>query len=176
MEVKLNRHNCRRFLSRFLQDNELDVNDVALAIGCSKHTLLRILADKTKPSDEFLKQSGLLLEIGYEKYKVLSGAEKADYSEAIGSISGGAIGFSAITTAIAPSGSVAGLSAAGISSGLAAVGSVIGGGMVAGVTVLAALPIALGLAGYGIACGIKSYYEQEELENEAITEKWEVSE
>ncbi|MCV6637290.1 hypothetical protein [Candidatus Albibeggiatoa sp. nov. NOAA] len=176
MEAELNRHNCRHFLSRFLQDNELDVNDVALVLGCSKHTLLRILADKTKPSDEFLKQTGLLLEIGFEKYKMLSDAEKADYSEAIGSISGGAIGFSAITTAIATSGSVAGLSAAGISSGLAAIGSVIGGGMVAGVTVLAAAPIALGLVGYGVASAIKSYYEQEDLENETIDEKWEITE
>jgi hypothetical protein len=53
-------------------------------------------------------------------------------------------------------GSVAGLSAAGITSGLAAAGTVIGGGMVAGIGVLAAPAVVLGGGAYAIAGKIKS--------------------
>ena len=59
----------------------------------------------------------------------------------------GAIGsFSALFL-----GGVTGLSAAGITSGLAAAGSLIGGGMAAGVGVLAAPIALLGIVGYSIA-------------------------
>lgn len=44
-----------------------------------------------------------------------------------------------------------GLSAAGITSGLAAAGAIVGGGMVAGIGVLAAPVAALGVTGYAIA-------------------------
>lgn len=53
-------------------------------------------------------------------------------------------------------GSVAGLSAAGITSGLAAAGGLIGGGMVAGIAVLAAPAVVLGGAGVGIASHVKN--------------------
>jgi hypothetical protein len=45
---------------------------------------------------------------------------------------------------------VPGLGAAGVTSGLAAVGSVVGGGMVAGLAVTAAAPLAVGAAAYGL--------------------------
>ena len=66
---------------------------------------------------------------------------------AVGSTLGGAASF----TALYFGGSVVGLSAAGMTSGLAAAGAVIGGGMAAGVAVLAAPVAALGVIGYGIA-------------------------
>ncbi|MGI6492656.1 MAG: hypothetical protein ACOX0T_09665 [Pelotomaculum sp.] len=53
-------------------------------------------------------------------------------------------------------GSVVGLSAAGISSGLAAAGAVVGGGMAAGIFVLAAPIVVLGAGGVGIASSIKN--------------------
>ncbi|GLB29622.1 hypothetical protein LAD12857_15450 [Lacrimispora amygdalina] len=59
-------------------------------------------------------------------------------------------------------GSVVGLSAAGITSGLAAAGSLVGGGMVAGVFVLAA-PVAV-LAGGGV--GIASHLKNKQLRQE----------
>lgn len=59
---------------------------------------------------------------------------------------GGAIGFAALFYG----GSVTGLSAAGITSGLATAGSLIGGGMVAGIGVLAAPAVILGIGGYAI--------------------------
>ncbi|RRR77370.1 MAG: hypothetical protein EI684_01575 [Candidatus Viridilinea halotolerans] len=60
---------------------------------------------------------------------------------------GAAIGFAALYYG----GSVVGLSAAGITSGLAAAGALIGGGMVAGIAVLAAPAVILGLAGLAVA-------------------------
>lgn len=64
---------------------------------------------------------------------------------------GGAIGFAALYA-----GGVARLSAAGITSGLAAAGALIGGGMAAGVAVLAAPAVALAAGGVGVAAHIKN--------------------
>ena len=66
---------------------------------------------------------------------------------AVGSTLGGAASF----TALYFGGSVVGLSAAGMTSGLAAAGAIIGGGMAAGMAVLAAPVAILGVFGYGIA-------------------------
>lgn len=71
---------------------------------------------------------------------------------AIGIGAGGAIGF----TALYFGGSVVGLSAAGITSGLAAAGGIIGGGMAAGVAVLAAPAVVLGASAVGIASHVKN--------------------
>lgn len=56
---------------------------------------------------------------------------------------GGTIGFAALYY-----GGVAGLSAAGITSGLAAAGALVGGGMTAGIAVIAAPAVLLGIGGY----------------------------
>lgn len=64
-----------------------------------------------------------------------------------------------------------GLSAAGITSGLAAAGSIIGGGMVAGVFVLAAPAVILAAGGVGIASHLKNKQlkqEKERLYQEAL--------
>ncbi len=64
-----------------------------------------------------------------------------------------------------------GLSAAGITSGLAAAGSIVGGGMVAGVFVLAAPVAACAAGGVGIAAHLKNKQlrqEKERLYKEAI--------
>ncbi len=70
---------------------------------------------------------------------------------AVGVGVGAGIGFAGLYL-----GGVTGLSAAGITSGLAAAGSLIGGGMVAGIGVLAAPAVALGGAGIGVASHIKN--------------------
>ena len=77
---------------------------------------------------------------------------------ALGATTGGAIGFAGLFYG----GSVAGLSAAGITSGLAAAGSLVGGGMAAGVAVLAAPAVVLG--GTGVA--IVSFVKYKKLKNE----------
>lgn len=51
---------------------------------------------------------------------------------------------------ISASGVVAGLSAAGITSGLAAIGGIIGGGMLAGIAVVAAAPLVVGAILYSL--------------------------
>lgn len=64
-----------------------------------------------------------------------------------------------------------GLSAAGITSGLAAAGSIVGGGMVAGVFVLAAPAVLLAAGGVGLAAHFKNRQlrqEKERLYQEAL--------
>ena len=68
-------------------------------------------------------------------------------------------------------GSVVGLSAAGIASGLAAAGGIVGGGMVAGVFVLAAPVAILAAGGVGLASHLKNKQlrqEKERLYKEAL--------
>ena len=68
-------------------------------------------------------------------------------------------------------GSVIGLSAAGITSGLAAAGGLVGGGMVAGVFVLAAPVAVLAAGGVGLASHLKNKQlrqEKERLYKEAL--------
>lgn len=61
-------------------------------------------------------------------------------------------------------GSVVGLSAAGITSGLAAAGGIVGGGMAAGVFVLAAPVAVLGGVGVGVAAHLKNKQLRQEKE------------
>ncbi len=62
---------------------------------------------------------------------------------------GGAVGVTGGVGAVAVLGT-AGLGATGITSGLAAVGSIVGGGMAAGVGIVAVAPLACGALGYGL--------------------------
>lgn len=68
---------------------------------------------------------------------------------AVGVGAGGAIGLGLLSTL-----GVAGLSAAGITSGLATAGAIVGGGMVAGIGVLAAPAVLLGVGGYALLSNI----------------------
>ena len=71
---------------------------------------------------------------------------------AVGVGVGAGIGFAGLYLG----GTVAGLSAAGITSGLAAAGGLVGGGMVAGIGVLAAPAVVLGGIGVGAASHIRN--------------------
>ena len=166
----INAENCRVLLAAYMEKDEISVSKISKSIGCSTPTVNRILAGETLPTIDFIKQVGILVELGYEKYKKLSDADKEQISEAIGAVGGGILGFGAITAAVSASGSVAGLSAAGIASGLAAIGA---GGMLGGILTLAAVPIAAGALGYGIIKGIKYLVSEDELSSESIDEKWE---
>jgi hypothetical protein len=71
----------------------------------------------------------------------------------VATIAGGVAGATAAIGSVSTAGAVAGLSAAGITSGLAAVGATVGGGMAAGVGIVAAAPaVAAAAVGYGIYC------------------------
>lgn len=74
---------------------------------------------------------------------------------AVGAGAGGAVSFAALYFG----GKVVGLSAAGISSGLGAAGSLVGGGMSAGVAVLAVPAVVFG----GIGVGAASHYRNKRL-------------
>ncbi len=80
--------------------------------------------------------------------------ENSEMKEVLGAVAGVTTGSITSLAALYALG-VTGFSAAGITSGLAAAGAVVGGGMVAGVGVLAAPVAILGIAGYGIAAKIK---------------------
>lgn len=79
----------------------------------------------------------------------------------IGVGAGAGIGFAGLYFG----GSVVGLSAAGITSGLAAAGALIGGGMAAGIAVLASPALILGGTAYGVTSHIKNkkLHESKEL-------------
>ncbi len=74
--------------------------------------------------------------------------------EVLGGVAGMGAGAAGSFTALYFLG-VTGFGAAGITSGLAAAGAIVGGGMVAGIGVLAAPVAILGIAGYGIFAHVK---------------------
>lgn len=76
--------------------------------------------------------------------------------EALAGALGAGIGGAASFATLYFGGSVIGLSAAGITSGLAAAGRIVGGGMAAGIGVLAAPVAILGGAAIGITAHIKN--------------------
>lgn len=162
------------FFSAFLEEAKVSVRAAADSIGCSEATMRRLLVSKTKPSVEMLKQSAVMVEIGFDRYLKLTQAEKEKISDAIGAVGGGAIGFAAVTAAVSTLG-FAGLSAAGVTSGLAALGTILGGGMVVGISVAAAIPIAAGALGYGIILAVKGILEKSRLDQEKYDPFWELS-
>jgi len=121
-----------------------------------------------------MKQVGIMIGIGFNKYDTLSEAEKEKISETIGAVGGGVLGFGSIAAAVSASGSIAGLSAAGITSGLAAIGTVVGGGLMAGVAVAAAIPLAAGAIGYAVIKGVKYFVSETELNKDDIDTRWEI--
>lgn len=171
--TELNRENLADFLAIFLEKNNLKTELVAKEIGCSSSTLQRIIGKLTYPTNEMLKQCGIMLSIGFDKFKKLTEAEKEKITEQIGAIGGGILGFGGIASAISASG-VAGLSAAGITSGLASIGALIGGGMIAGVVISAAIPIAIGAIGYKVVKGIKSMINDNKLSTDKFDPFWEI--
>jgi transcriptional regulator with XRE-family HTH domain len=169
----ISRENFRGLLAIFMEKNGLTVKKVAKAITCSVATLNRLILGKTLPSDEMLRRVGTMFGLGFDRYSKLTKAEKENISEAIGAVGGGILGFGTITGAISSLGAVSGLSAAGISTGLAALGSIVGGGMVAGVSVLATIPIGAGAIGYGIVKAVKAYCEKYQTDQDEYDPFWE---
>ena len=163
--------NCRVLLANFMEKEEISAPQISKVIGCSHATTARLLAEITLPTEEFMKQTGILIEIGYEPYSKLSKTQKEGIAENIGAIGGGILGFGGITAAVSSSGAVVGLGATGISSGLAAVGF---GGMMGGLMTVAAVPALAALGGYSIIKGVKYLFAEDELNSEKIDERWEI--
>lgn len=174
MKESITRESLAHYLSVFFENSEVSIENVAKAIGCPIAAIERIISQETLPTDEMLKQCAILISIGYKEYKKLSQADKEKISESIGAVGGGILGFGAISSAISSSGAVIGLSAAGITSGLSAIGTIVGGGMVAGVTAIAVIPIAVGAAGYGMMKGIKTIINYYKINDKDINHYWEI--
>ena len=169
---EITRDNCRLLLAAFIDRECLTVRQVAKAITCSEITLSRILTRKTLPSNEMMKQTGVMIELGWKRYSKLSKAEKEKIAEAIGAVGGGVLGFGAIAAAVGALG-IPGLSAAGIASGLASLGAIVGSGMAAGISVAATIPIAAACLGYGVIKAVKYFFEEHELDAEKYDPFWE---
>jgi hypothetical protein len=170
---KISRNDCRLFLAAFMEKNKLPLKKVSDTIGCSEPTMNRIIGGRTLPSDEMLRQSAIMVELGFERYSKLSNAEKEKISEILGVVGGGAIGMGAVTAAVASLG-IAGLSAVGITSGLTALGAIIGGGMAVGISVVAAIPLGVAALGYGTIKGVKAILEMHKQGKEEIDPYWEM--
>ena len=163
--------NCRILLANFMEKDEVSAPKISKVFGCSYATTARILAGITLPTVDFMKQSGILMELGFKVYSKLSESDKENISKNIGAIGGGILGFGGITAAVSASGVVAGLGITGITSGLAAVGF---GGMMGGLMTVAAVPALAALGGYGIVKGVKHMMEEKDLNTDKIDEKWEI--
>ena len=80
-------------------------------------------------------------------------AKKTSSSETgaiVSTVSGGAAGAVAAVAGVVAGAAEGTAGAAALTSGLAAVGTVIGGGMFAGIILVAAAPLAFGAVGFGI--------------------------
>ena len=170
----ITRDNCKVLLAAFIEENDLSAREMAKAIPCSEASISRILAGESLPTDNMLAEVGILIEIGFERYSNLSNSEKKKLLDAMGAVGGGAIGFSAITAAVSTLGAVSGLSAAGVTTGLGALGAIVGGSMVAGISVAAAIPIAAGAAGYGVIKAAKIISRKYKMDQEKFDPEWEM--
>lgn len=166
--------NYSEYLNSWITKNKIKLSKIAKAINCSVPTLNRLIKKQSYPSDEMIKQTGIMMTIGFPKFSKMSDAEKEQFSEKLGSISGAGLGFASVSAVVGGLGT-AGLSGAGIMSGLAAAGGIIGGGAVVGIAVVAAVPILTGIAGYGIVKGVKHYTYDYKSKIEKIDAKWETS-
>ncbi|ROI06761.1 hypothetical protein EGI16_02315 [Chryseobacterium sp. G0240] len=170
----ITRENYNEILRNFIFEHNLNKNKISKVIGCSSATLERLLNGNSLPSDEMLKQTGVLIAIGMDRYRNLTRKEKGKISEVIGTVCGGGLGLASLTAIVGELGFV-GLSGAGIMSGLAVLGSTVGAGAAAGIVVAAAVPIAAGVAGYGIVKGVKALTKKYKNKSSFIDNRWEIA-
>ena len=177
---EITRDNCHAVLSRFCEENNIEAEQVAEAIGCPKASIIRIMTQQTLPSDEMLKEVGIMATLGIERYTSLSDAEREKLSESLGTVGGGVVGLGSVVAAVSALGTVGGLSGAGITSGLAALGSLgslltlgVVSPMVAGIAVAGALPVAFGGLGYLVVRTVSDKAKGMKLRQTDIDEHWE---
>ncbi|MDE2476586.1 MAG: helix-turn-helix transcriptional regulator [Alphaproteobacteria bacterium] len=170
MEEQLTARNCWKKLKLVRDISGLSRKQLAKLVGVSESTIVRLETQKTLPTDEFINRLRALCLIGHAKYSKMTKAEKEHLSDLFGTVGGAVSGVGGAIGAVSASG-VAGLSAAGITSGLAALG---GGTMLMGIGVVAALPLATGLAGYGLVQGIKHVCEANNLKCVKLDDRFEL--
>ena len=125
----------------------LGVNAETLArkLACSIYSIARIEEGRTIPTDVMCSRVASVIDKEGDK----------DLWAKIGALGGATTGV-AMSGAAVTSAATAGLSGGAVmTSGLAGIGGLVGGGMAAGIAVVAAAPVAAGLAGYGAVKVVK---------------------
>jgi len=166
----ITQENCGKKLRLVREVSGLSRRELAQVIGVAESTIYRLETEKTQPTVDFMLRLSALVAIGHARFTQMSEKEKERISEYIGATGGVAAGVGGAIGAISASGVVAGLSAAGITSGLAA----LGGTMLGGIAVVAAVPVAAGFAGYGLVKGIKAICEANRLDCKEVHGHWEL--
>ncbi len=163
--------NCGEKLKLVQRISQISRRELAKIIDVSEATLRRLESGASKPTDDFMNRILALCIIGRERFGKLSDAQKERVLEHIAGVGGAAAGVVAAISAVSASGTVPGISAAGIASGIAAIG---GGAMLTGIGVIAAIPIATGLLGYGIVKGLKKICDANNLSSQEHNDQWEI--
>jgi predicted XRE-type DNA-binding protein len=171
MEEEVTRENCGKKLTLILRIAGMSSRDLAEVLGVRESTIIRLQkGDITTPREEFMNRLRALQVIGCAKFKDLNESEKSKAAEFVGTGAFTAGGIAASIGAVSCAGAVGGLSAAGITSGLAA----IGGSMVGGLALVASIPVAAGILGFGVLKGIKKLCESNDLCRKEIDYRWEI--
>ncbi|MGD1042157.1 MAG: helix-turn-helix transcriptional regulator [Sedimentisphaerales bacterium] len=170
MEEEVTQENCGDKLLLIREVSGLSRRDIAQILGVRESTIYRLERHITKPSKVFMDPLRALQVIGISRFKNMSEVEKKKAAEMVGVGTGIGAGIGASVATISAAGTVSGLSAAGITSGLAA----IGGTMLGGIAVIATIPAAAGLLGYGIVKGIRKICEENELSCKEFDDRWEI--
>ena len=134
------------FLRSFMSNSSISIDELAVAMTMSKYAITRLAEGKSYPTDVFT----VVLGKDFDAYKKMTRKDKDDLVAKIMASGGSACTVAGMISLISASGVVAGLSAAGITSGLAAIGGIIGGGMLAGIAVVAAAPLVVGAILYSL--------------------------
>lgn len=171
MEELITKENCGDKLRIVRDVSGLSRRELAKVIGCAESTIYRLETKKTVPTPDFTNRLRGLVLIGHNKWSKMTATEKEAVSEAIGAAGGFTAGIGGSIAAVSAAG-YAGLSAAGITSGLAAIG---GGSMLGGIAVVAAIPAAVGLGGYGLVKGIKAICEANKLNCKEVDGRYEIT-
>ncbi len=165
---EFNRESFSEFLSIFLQENGLQPRRFAEVIGCSEATVDRLLQKRTLPSDNMVNRARVVFQFDFEAYSKLSKTQQKVLCDQVGAAVGGSLGIAAIPFIISALGS--GLSADGITSGLAA----LGGTMIGGIVVAAAIPVSVGMAGMAIGHGMRFVSTSQSRKRVDMDKRWEI--
>lgn len=173
MEEELTQENCGGKLKMVRDISGISRRQLAEVLGVQESTIYRLEKQQSLPSQDFLNTLRALQLLGYARFKNMSKKERSKAAEFICTGAGIGAGAGAAVAAISSAGTIAGLSAAGITSGLAA----LGGTMLGGMAVVASIPAAAGLVGYGVAKGIKKICKANKLSCSfnKLDKRWEIT-
>ena len=131
------------FLRSFMSNSSISIDELAVAMTMSKYAITRLAEGKSYPTDvcyaEFCIMFTVVLGKDFDAYKKMTRKDKDDLVAKIMASGGSACTVAGMISLI--SGLqvlLLGCRQSGITSGLAAIGGIIGGGMLAGIAVVAA--------------------------------------